>query len=215
MGASKLNKFSIHVPDLITMDTLVKRPVIIYAESTPNPSAMKFVSNSLILPSGATVEYKTPEEAKSSPLAKELFLFSFVKQVFISGNYITIIKNDSLVWEDVTNHIRDFIRLFLEEGKPAVIELPVQIPGGFTEHITPETELEIKIIEILEEYIRPAVEQDGGLITFKSYKEGIVTVQMKGSCSGCPSSTLTLKAGIEGLLKRMIPEVKQVVSEAA
>ncbi|MBI2269511.1 MAG: NifU family protein [Bacteroidetes bacterium] len=206
------------------MESPVKKPVVIYAESTPNPSAMKFVANRLLVPEGATVEYKTPAEAKTSPLALQLFMFSFVKQVFIAGNYITITKNDTVVWEDVIQHARDFIKLFLEEGNAVVNELPqkevatdntfVETKSVYTEHTAPVTEIETKIVEILEEYIRPAVEQDGGLITFKSFTNGIVTVQMKGSCSGCPSSTLTLKAGIEGLLKRMVPDVKEVVAEA-
>lgn len=206
------------------MDSLVKKPVVIYAESTPNPSAMKFVANRLLVPEGATVEYKTSAEAKTSPLALQLFMFSFVKQVFIAGNYITITKNDTVAWEDVIQHARDFIKLFLEEGNAVVNELPkkevatdntfAETKSVYTEHSAPITETETKIVEILEEYIRPAVEQDGGLITFKSFTDGVVTVQMKGSCSGCPSSTLTLKAGIEGLLKRMIPEVKEVVAEA-
>ncbi|MBL7891784.1 MAG: NifU family protein [Bacteroidia bacterium] len=206
------------------MDSLVKKPVVIYAESTPNPSAMKFVANRLLVPEGATVEYKNSAEAKPSPLALQLFMFSFVKQVFIAGNYITITKNDTVVWEDVIQHARDFIKLFLEEGNAVVNELPkkevatdntfAETKSVYTEHSAPITETETKIVEILEEYIRPAVEQDGGLITFKSFTDGVVTVQMKGSCSGCPSSTLTLKAGIEGLLKRMIPEVKEVVAEA-
>lgn len=206
------------------MDSVVKKPIVIYAESTPNPSAMKFVANMLLMPGGATAEYKSSADAKSSALALDLFLFSFVKQVFLAGNYITITKNDSVVWEDVIQHLRDFIKLFLEEGKSVVNELPkkevatdntfAETKSVYTEHSVPVTEIETKIVEILEEYIRPAVEQDGGLITFKSFIDGVVTVQMKGSCSGCPSSTLTLKAGIEGLLKRMVPDVKEVVAEA-
>ena len=206
------------------MNTLVKKPIVIYAESSPNPSAMKFVANMPLVPAGATVEYKTPAEATTSALARELFIFPFVKQVFIANNYVTITKNDTVVWEEVIHHVRDFIKLFLEEGKPAVNELPTkevatdntfaETKSVFTEHAAPTTETETKIVEILEEYIRPAVEQDGGLITFKSFTDGVVTVQMKGACSGCPSSTLTLKAGIEGLLKKMVPGVNQVVAEA-
>jgi Fe-S cluster biogenesis protein NfuA len=206
------------------MNTLVKKPIVIYAESSPNPSAMKFVANMPLVPAGATVEYKTAAEATTSALARDLFMFPFVKQVFIANNYVTITKNDTVVWEEVIHHVRDFIKLFLEEGKPAVNELPTkevatdntfaETKSVFTEHTAPTTEAETKIVEILEEYIRPAVEQDGGLITFKSFVDGVVTVQMKGSCSGCPSSTLTLKAGIEGLLKRMVPGVNEVVAEA-
>ena len=203
--------------------TVVKKPVIIYAESTPNPAAMKFVANTMLVPTGATVEYKNSAEAKGSPLALQLFMFSFVKQIFISGNYITILKNETVVWEDIIQHVRDFIKGYLEEGNAVVKELPTQqvatdnnfteTKSVFTEHTAPVTEAETKIVEILEEYIRPAVENDGGLIIFKSFKDGIVTVQLKGSCSGCPSSALTLKAGIEGLLKRMVPGVTSVVAE--
>lgn len=204
------------------MNTVTKKPVIIYAESSPNPAAMKFVANTMLIPAGATAEYKSVNEAKSSVLARELFMFSFVKQIFISGNYVTITKNETVAWEEVIHHIREFLKLFIEEGKIAVEQLPSiqtatdstfsETQDVFTEHTAPENETETKIIEVLEEYIRPAVEQDGGLITFKSFANGVVTVQMKGSCSGCPSSTLTLKAGIEALLKRMVPGVKEVVA---
>jgi NFU1 iron-sulfur cluster scaffold homolog, mitochondrial len=206
------------------MDTLVKRPVIIYAESTPNPSSMKFVANQLLVMDGATAQYLSKAETKGSPLAAKLFEFPFVKAVFMAANFVTVTKTDAIAWEDVTLELRDFIRNFIAEGNTAITELPkaeVAIDSSFkekkevyTEHTAPTTDIEVKIVEILEQYIRPAVEGDGGSITFKSFQDGIVTVQLRGACSGCPSSTLTLKAGIEGLLKRMIPEVKEVVSEA-
>jgi NFU1 iron-sulfur cluster scaffold homolog, mitochondrial len=206
------------------MDTIVKRPVIIYAESTPNPASMKFVANQLLVSDGATAQYLSKAESGGSPLAQKLFDFPFVKAVFMASNFITVTKMDTIQWEDINFELRDFIRTYISEGKPVITELPKQeVPVDssfkekkevFTEHKAPETEIEVKIIEILEQYIRPAVEGDGGSITFKNYSDGIVTVQMRGACSGCPSSTLTLKAGIEGLLKRMIPEVKEVVSEA-
>lgn len=207
------------------MDTTeAKTPVIIYAESTPNPSALKFVANKTLLADGATAQYWNKAEAKSSPLATRLFDFPFVKAVFISYNYISITKSDQVLWEDITLELREFIKAHINEGKAIVTELPQQhvhtdssfkeTKTIYTEHVAPQTETEHKIIEVLEQYIRPAVEQDGGLITFKSFESGIVTVQMKGACSGCPSSTMTLKAGIEGLLKRMVPEVQEVVAEA-
>jgi Fe-S cluster biogenesis protein NfuA len=206
------------------MDTLVKKPVIIYAESTPNPSSMKFVANQLLVSDGATAQYLSKGETKGSPLAAQLFEFPFVKAIFMAANFITVSKVDSVQWEDITLELRDFIRIYISEGKSIITELPkaeVAIDNTFTEkkevfteHASPTNEIEVKIIEILEQYIRPAVEGDGGSITFKGFDEGIVTVQMRGACSGCPSSTLTLKAGIEGLLKRMIPDVKEVVSEA-
>ena len=206
------------------MDTVVKKPIIIYAESTPNPSSMKFVANQLLVNDGATAQYLSKAETKGSPLAAKLFEFPFVKAVFMAANFITVTKIDSVQWEDINFELRDFIRVYISAGNAIITEVPkteVAIDNTFTEkkevfteHAAPTNEIEVKIIEILEQYIRPAVEGDGGSITFKGYADGIVTVQMRGACSGCPSSTLTLKAGIEGLLKRMIPDVKEVVSEA-
>ncbi len=200
-------------------------PYIIYAEETPNPSTMKFVANRLLLVSGATAEYKNVADTKDAPIAKALFQFPFVKSVFISGNYITITRQDSVLWEDINYELRIFITDYLNKGNAVIDKLPekqVAADNTFTktvsintQHNVPKNEVENKIIEILEQYIRPAVETDGGLITFKELKDGIVTVQMRGSCSGCPSSTMTLKAGIEALLKRLLPDdVKEVVSEA-
>jgi NFU1 iron-sulfur cluster scaffold homolog, mitochondrial len=206
------------------MNTETKRPVIIYAESTPNPASMKFVANQLLLSDGATAQYLSKAETKGAPLAAKLFEFPFVKAVFFASNFVTVLKTDAVQWEEITLELRDFIRTYINEGKPVITELPkteVAVDNTFTtkkpvftEHAAPSTETEVKIVEILEQYIRPAVEGDGGSITFKSFLDGIVTVQLRGSCSGCPSSTITLKAGIEGLLKRMVPEVKEVVSEA-
>ncbi len=198
--------------------------VTIYAESTPNPATMKFVADMLLIENGATAQYLNMQETKGSPLAAKLFQFPFVKGVFISANYVTITKSDVVSWQEIIQELRTFIQKFLMEGNIAVTELPKtevhtdssfkQTTTVFTEHTAPQNEVEHKIIEVLEEYIRPAVEQDGGLITFRSFQEGVVTVQLKGSCSGCPSSTVTLKSGIEGLLKKMVPEVKEVVAEA-
>lgn len=206
------------------MDTLVKKPTIIYAESTPNPASMKFVANRILVENSATAQYLSKAETKGSPLAAKLFELPFVKAVFMTANFITITKIDSLQWEDITLELRDFLRIYISEGHPIINELPTtEMPvdntfdkkeAVFTEHKTPSTEIEVKIVEILEQYIRPAVESDGGSITFKNFNDGIVTVQLRGSCSGCPSSTITLKAGIEALLKKMIPDVKEVVAEA-
>ena len=142
-----------------------------------------------------------------------------------SSNYITITKIESVIWEEIRDELRVFITEYLNNGNVIIQKLPeqnVSKDSSFketvsinTQHSAPTNEVENKIIEVLEQYIRPAVEQDGGLITFKQLKDGIVTVQMRGSCSGCPSSTMTLKAGIEALLKRLLPnDVKEVVSEA-
>ena len=198
---------------------------MIYAESTPNPASMKFVANKMLLEAGATAQYNNITETKQAPLAQKLFEFPFVKQVFISGNFISVTKHDFISWDDILFETRTFISEYLNKKNPVVIELPAQevavdnsfkeTKSVFTEHAAPKNEVEAKIIEALETYIRPAVEQDGGMIAFTGLHEGVVSVQMKGSCQGCPSSTMTLKAGIEGLLKRLMPEdVKEVVSVA-
>ncbi len=198
-------------------------PFMIYAESTPNPSSMKFVANKMLLVTGATAQYNNITETKQAPLAQKLFEFPFVKQVFISGNYLTITKHDFIGWDDILLEIRTFISEYLNKKNPVVLALPEQAvavdnsfketKSVFTEHASPKNEVEAKIIETLEQYIRPAVEQDGGMIAFAGLNDGVVSVQMKGSCQGCPSSTMTLKAGIEGLLKRLMPEdVREVVS---
>lgn len=214
---------------LLSIKTIISRspnmetrkiPAVIYAESTPNPVAMKFVANRLLISNGNTIEYNSKSEAKDSPLALELFNFPFVKGVFITGNFITLIKNDLVNWNDVTLELREFIQQYLNEGKVVINEMtlrekkPENNSGSGLTHADPGNETEQRIIDLLEEYIRPAVEQDGGAIYFQSYREGTVTLALKGSCSGCPSSAFTLKAGIEGLLKRMIPEIQEVVAEA-
>ena len=200
-------------------------PYIIYGEETPNPASLKFVANKLLLVSGASAEYIQPSETKDAPLPAQLFQFPFVKRVFIQSNYVTITKASELEWEEIRDELRTFITQYLNAGKAVINKLPEQKvakDSSFketisinTQHTAPANDVENKIIEVLEQYIRPAVEQDGGLITFKELKDGVVTVQMRGSCSGCPSSNMTLKAGIEGLLKRLLPDdVKEVVSEA-
>lgn len=199
-------------------------PYIIYAEETPNPATLKFVSNKMLLVNGASAEYLRPADTLDAPLAQQLFTFPFVKHVFISSNYVSITKTNTVLWEDISLELRVFISDYLNKGNSIVNKLPEQAvacDNTFTkkvnvntQHSAPKNEVETKIIEILEQYIRPAVEQDGGLITFKEYYEGTVTVQMRGACAGCPSSTMTLKAGIEGLLKQLMPnDVKEVVAE--
>ncbi len=204
---------------------LTEIPYIIYAEETPNPSSVKFVANKLLLVSGATAEYQNITEATFAPIVKQLFQFPFVKSIFIASNFITITKHDNVIWEEIRDELRVFITNYLNKGNAIIEKLPEKLvakDSSFketisvnTQHVAPTNDVENKIIEVLEQYIRPAVEQDGGQITFKQLKDGIVTVQMRGSCSGCPSSTMTLKAGIEALLKRLLPnDVKEVVSEA-
>jgi Fe-S cluster biogenesis protein NfuA len=200
-------------------------PYIIYAEETPNPSSIKFVANKLLMVSGASADYELTPPLNDAPLVEKLFLFPFVKRVFIASNFVTITKNDSVIWEEIRDELRVFITEYLNKGNVIINKLPQKLvpkDSSFketisvnTQHASPKNDIENKIIEVLEQYIRPAVESDGGMITFKELKEGIVTVQLRGSCSGCPSSTMTLKAGIEALLKRLLPnDVKEVISEA-
>lgn len=197
----------------------------VYAEMTPNPESMKFVANYLFLEEG-TVEFLKREDAVDCPLAYQLFGFTGVKSVFMAGNFITITKEKDIDWYDITNILREFIQGFLNTGEKVFIKPPASqtVPAPektVVNTVNPSqkganaenTEIENQIKQMLEEYVRPAVEGDGGAIDFKSFEDGIVTVSLKGSCSGCPSSTVTLKAGIENLLKRMIPEVREVVAE--
>lgn len=194
-------------------------PTTVYAEMTPNPSNMKFVANRLLLEGGLTVEFNTMAEAKGkSPLAEELFQFPFVSGVFIASNFVTIAKTDAISWDLVNMQLREFVRSFLETGKEcvtnaqAIVTEKKEAAAKAFEKLTP-SEYDDKIKDLLEEYIRPAVEGDGGAIDFKSFKDGVVTVTLRGSCSGCPSSSATLKGGIETLLKQMIPAVTEVVAE--
>lgn len=200
-------------------------PYIFYAEETPNPSSLKFVANKLLLVNGASADYETAPSPAEAPLVAKLFAFPFVKRVFLASNFITVTKNESPDWYEVRDELRLFITNALNAGEAVILKLPTrEVPKDSkfnetisvnTQHAVPQNEVENKIIEVLEQYIRPAVEQDGGLITFKELVNGKVVVQMRGSCSGCPSSTMTLKAGIEALLKRLLPDhVKEVVSEA-
>ena len=195
-----------------------KVPVTIYAESTPNPSVMKFVSNKKIVT--ALFEFTSIDEAKLSPLATELFHFPFVKEVFISSNYVAITKYDIVEWEDVTLEVREMVRDFIANGNP-ILNTAFSNPDNeetgavastesgpvHPEEKSPEDyeEIEKKIASLLEEYVKPAVEQDGGNIKFLNYHEGIVKVLLQGACSGCPSSTMTLKSGIQNLLNQMLP----------
>jgi Fe-S cluster biogenesis protein NfuA len=187
-----------------------KRVVNIYLESNPNPNSLKFVANFMLLPEGMSFDYPNQESAGNSPIAQELFNYSFVERVFIMSNFITVTKKADVEWMDVQDFIRDHVKKYLESGM-AVVQEDLSKDPLFDEN---DSETVKKIKGILDEYIRPAVEQDGGAIGFHSFQDGVVKVLLQGSCSGCPSSTITLKAGIENLLKRMLPnDVKEVVAE--
>lgn len=184
-----------------------KAAITIYAESTPNPSAMKFVANKKI--TDHTLSFENTNSAKDAPLVKELFNFPFIKEVFIDENYISISKNDTVQWEEVVMEIRGFIKAYLEEEKtilgPSFFSNDPKSITSNPEYSLNDTELEI--VKILEEYVKPAVASDGGNIIFDSYEytNKRVRVVLQGACSGCPSSTFTLKNGIENILKEMLP----------
>ena len=199
-------------------------PITIYSEMTPNPNTMKFVANKMLVGDGVVAEYLSQAEAKnSSPIAESLFTFPFVKGVFITRNFITVSKSEVVDWDDITLELRLFISDFLKLNPEVVISIPepkeknnelpeIGTSSNFEPTIT--SEVDQQIVDLLEEYVRPAVENDGGAIHFKSFDEGVVTVILKGSCSGCPSSTATLKGGVEQLLRTNLPQVKEVVAEA-
>ena len=192
-------------------------PVIsIYTEMTPNPETMKFVANKLLYP-GKSIDFADESSAAPSPLAAQLFSFPFIKSVFIASNFITLTKTPVTDdWQDVIPTIKQFLKEYLEEGKPVVNDEEVAAMRQDSSNTVSADDDDVvkRIKELLENYVKPAVEMDGGAIQFKSYENGTVNLAMQGSCSGCPSSTITLKAGIEGMMKRMIPEVKEVVAQA-
>ncbi|GAB3650007.1 hypothetical protein GCM10028791_16550 [Echinicola sediminis] len=187
-----------------------KKPVHIYMEANPNPNSLKFVVNFMLTDEGVSFDYPDEKSTENSPLAKELFNFAAVERVFITSNFVTVTKSEEVEWPEIQDHIREHIKQYLEAGKPAVNVVLDKDPL-FDEN---DSETVKKIKGILDEYIRPAVEQDGGAIIFHSFHEGTVKVLLQGACSGCPSSTVTLKAGIENLLTRMLPdEVTSVEAE--
>lgn len=191
-------------------------PVIsIYTEMTPNPETMKFVANKLLYP-GKSIDLPDIESARVSPLATELFGFPFIRAVFIASNFVTLTKTNETEWNDVIPTIRQFLKEYLEDNRAVINEEEVAAlkPESSNTVSADDDDVVKRIKELLENYVKPAVEMDGGAIQFKSYDDGTVNLMLQGSCSGCPSSMITLKAGIEGMMKRMIPEVKEVVAEA-
>jgi Fe-S cluster biogenesis protein NfuA len=191
-----------------------KDVIEIYTEMTPNPESLKFVTNRHILPN-FQLDFKTRELASGSALAKALFEIPFVNAVFIANNFVTITKNTEYEWIEITPELKEALRQFLQSGSKPVDD--ALLPKDILQEQNPAAandDPETKIKDLLDKYVKPAVQMDGGHIEFKSFEDGVVTLALQGSCSSCPSSTLTLKSGIEGLLKRMVPEVEEVIAEA-
>lgn len=200
-------------------NVVTKSPILIYTEQTPNPESLKFVTNRMLY--RGTADFREEEMAKEwSPLAAELFQLPFVKGVYICNNFVTVTKEINYEWSDIMLKLKDFIKTYVDQGKEilkdgfaeAMEKMEAERGAGY-QYSGDDAETVKKIKDLIDTYIKPAVEMDGGNIELKKYEDGIVYVTMQGSCSGCPSSTVTLKAGIEGMLKRMIPEVREVVQE--
>ena len=189
-------------------DGVKKTPISIYSESTPNPAVLKFVANKKLV--DFQIELNSIDECQDSPLALKLFNFPFVKSIFIDENFISITKYDIASWDEITLTIRNFIKEYIEDGNPIITKDFKKEPPIEQENLD-ETSKEI--ISILDEYVKPAVASDGGNILFKSYDEKTksVSVILQGACSGCPSSTVTLKNGIENMLKEMLHGKVEVV----
>ncbi|MFN0015795.1 MAG: NifU family protein [Saprospiraceae bacterium] len=196
----------------------VKSPVMLYTEQTPNPEALKYVTNRLLY--RGIAEFKDKELAETwSPMANSLMELPYVKSVYFNNNFVTVTKEINYDWSEIMLKLKEFIKDYVENGGEMVRE-------GFAEFWDAQSatsnaaqfsgedgEIAKKVKELIDTYVKPAVEMDGGNIEFKAFEKGRVIVTMQGSCSGCPSSTVTLKAGIEGMLKRMVPEVTEVVQE--
>ncbi len=193
--------------------------LLLYTEQTPNPESLKFVSNQMLYQGIADFKDKSLAESWS-PLAARLYEKEYVQSIYISNNFVTITKKPEFEWHEIMIPAKEYLKSLIESGVKVINEgysefMKEQAHAEFSgQYDEKDSEIVHRIKEMIQMYVKPAVEMDGGNIEFKNYKEGIVTVMMQGSCSGCPSSTVTLKAGIEGLLKRMVPEVQEVVAEA-
>lgn len=193
---------------------------MLYTEQTPNPESLKFVTNRMLY--RGTADFREEELAKEwSPLAAALFALPYVNGVYITNNFVSVTKGLNYDWSDIMLKLKDFIKKYVEEDGEIVKEgfaaemAKIQAKQDEEQFTGEDGEIAKKIKELIDTYVKPAVEMDGGNIEFKAYDKGTVYVVMQGSCSGCPSSTVTLKSGIEGMLKRMVPEVEEVVQEMA
>jgi Fe-S cluster biogenesis protein NfuA len=202
------------------MENTVKTSVMLYTEQTPNPEALKYVANRMLY--RGIADFKEADLASEwSPMANSLMQLPYVKSVYFNNNYVTITKEFNYEWSEIMLKIKEFIKSYIEQNGEIVKEgfseyaaslQAAEVAGQFAGE---DGEIARKIKDLIDTYVKPAVEGDGGNIEFKSYDKGRVYVQMQGSCSGCPSSTVTLKSGIEGMLKRMVPEVTEVIQEMA
>ena len=194
-----------------------KIPYSVYVETTPNPATLKFVASQLLIPNGGALEFEDPEAPVGvSPIAEKLFNLPFVDGVFIASNFIAVSKNDVVEWDLVQLELREQIQEMLNGGTKVYREENLEASKEQVQEQRKEADFTVeekKVADILDEYVRPSVESDGGAIDLHSFKDGVVTVTLKGACSGCPSSMITLKGGIENLLKQMVPSVKEVVAE--
>jgi Fe-S cluster biogenesis protein NfuA len=179
-------------------------------EANPNPNSLKFVADRMLLQAGDSLDFPDKEAAQASPLATKLFELPYVERVFFMSNFVTVTKNEQTEWGEVQQEVKLLIQNYLESGEPLITKPVTTAQRIPTEN---DTDAERKIKEVLDEYIRPAVEGDGGAIQFHSFENGVVKVLLQGACSGCPSSTITLKAGIERLLKHEVPGVESVEAE--
>ncbi|MGB1248754.1 MAG: NifU family protein [Chitinophagales bacterium] len=197
------------------MESTIPKIVEIYTETTPNPVMLKFVTTQMLLPN-MILECKSKEEATVSPLAQALFEMEFIDSVFISNNFITLAKKEETQeeWFELTYEIKEFLKQYIKDDKSIVTDDFIAAQKEKAAAKKEEDTIDSKIIALLDKYVKPAVEMDGGHISFQSFNEGTVTLLLQGACSGCPSSSVTLKDGIEAMLKRMLPEVKEVVAEA-
>lgn len=188
-------------------------PIEIYFEQTPNPESLKLVTSQILLPN-IIIDRRRGEDTSEFPLAESLMeKYDWISGVFVSNNFVTVTKNSPNDWYEFMNEVREFIKMYISNGFEIVSKS--YIDSQISEKLNNDDDtVEGKIKDLLEKYVKPAVEKDGGFIAFHSFNDGLVKLKMQGSCSGCPSSQITLKSGIEGLLKRMIPEVMEVEAEA-
>lgn len=188
--------------------------MFIQTESTPNPATLKFLPGQRVLEVG-TADFPGVEAAEKSPLARRIFAVPGVAAVFFGTDFVTVTKEDAVAWDHVKPAILGAIMEHFQSGAPVMEGEATGSAGGHAAHDGPDEDIVKQIKELLDTRVRPAVAQDGGDITFHGFDRGIVYLHMKGACAGCPSSTLTLKMGIENLLRHFIPEVLEVRPVAA